>query len=71
MDFIPRNMQKLLAARESIFKPSLASKLPLARMKIRPRQFARRQRTWFRRHGNCLWLELKPDESAAETVAIF
>ena len=35
-------------------------------VKIRTRQFAKRQLTWFRRHGNCRWLELKPDESAEE-----
>jgi hypothetical protein len=30
MDFIPRNMQNLCAAGESIFKPSPALKLPFA-----------------------------------------
>ena len=38
-------------------------------VKIRTRQFAKRQLTWFRRHGNCTWLELPPDEPAAETAA--
>jgi tRNA dimethylallyltransferase len=38
-------------------------------VKIRTRQFARRQLTWFRRHGNCEWIDLKPDEPPAETVA--
>jgi tRNA dimethylallyltransferase len=33
-------------------------------VKIRTRQFAKRQPTWFKRHGNCRWIELKPDESA-------
>jgi tRNA dimethylallyltransferase len=33
-------------------------------VKIRTRQFAKRQLTWFRRHGNCQWIELKPEESA-------
>jgi tRNA dimethylallyltransferase len=33
-------------------------------VKIRTRQFAKRQLTWFRRHGNCEWIELKPDETA-------
>jgi tRNA dimethylallyltransferase len=33
-------------------------------VKIRTRQFAKRQLTWFRRHGNCQRIELKPDESA-------
>ena len=38
-------------------------------VKIRTRQFAKRQLTWFRRHGNCEWLELKPLETTAETLA--
>ena len=38
-------------------------------VKSRTRQFARRQLTWFRRHGNCQWLELKPDETVSETLA--
>jgi tRNA dimethylallyltransferase len=38
-------------------------------VKIRTRQFAKRQLTWFRRHGNCEWIELKPDETVAETMA--
>jgi tRNA dimethylallyltransferase len=38
-------------------------------VKSRTRQFAKRQLTWFRRHGNCEWLELPPDETAEETVA--
>lgn len=29
-------------------------------VKIRTRQFAKRQLTWFRRHGNCDWIELPP-----------
>ncbi len=33
-------------------------------VKIRTRQFAKRQLTWFRRHGNCEWIELLPDEPA-------
>src|SRR5665213_99426 len=41
----------------------------IERVKIRTRQFAKRQLTWFRRHGNCEWIELPPDESAADTVA--
>ena len=35
-------------------------------VKIRTRQFAKRQLTWFRRHGNCEWIELNPEDSAAE-----
>jgi tRNA dimethylallyltransferase len=32
-------------------------------VKIRTRQYAKRQLTWFRRHGNPLWIELQPGES--------
>ena len=38
-------------------------------VKIRTRQFAKRQLTWFRRHGNCEWIELKSDETVGETLA--
>jgi tRNA dimethylallyltransferase len=38
-------------------------------VKIRTRQFAKRQLTWFRRHGNCRWIELKPGEAVEETLA--
>ena len=38
-------------------------------VKARTRNFAKRQLTWFRRHGNCMWLELKPGETAEETLA--
>jgi len=38
-------------------------------VKSRTRRFAKRQLTWFRRYGNGQWLELKPDESVAETLA--
>jgi tRNA dimethylallyltransferase len=37
-------------------------------VKIRTRQFAKRQLTWFRRHGQWRWWELKPGETAAETM---
>jgi tRNA dimethylallyltransferase len=37
-------------------------------VKSRTRQFAKRQLTWFRRHGNMEWIELKPEESA-QTVS--
>jgi tRNA dimethylallyltransferase len=37
-------------------------------VKSRTRQFAKRQLTWFRRHGNCKWIELKPDESLEKCV---
>jgi tRNA dimethylallyltransferase len=42
-------------------------------VKIRTRQFAKRQLTWFRRHGGCRWIEVKPDETAeicAETICL-
>ncbi len=32
-------------------------------VKSRTRQFAKRQLTWFRRHGNMEWIELKPAEN--------
>ena len=34
------------------------------------RQLAKRQLTWFRRHGNCEWMELQPDNSADEILAM-
>ena len=37
-------------------------------VKSRTRQFAKRQLTWFRRHGNMEWMELKPEESPEECV---
>ncbi len=40
-------------------------------VKIRTRQFAKRQLTWFRRHGNCQWIELKPDCVSAEILSGF
>lgn len=38
-------------------------------VKIRTRQFAKRQLTWFRRHGNCQWIELQPKETVEEILA--
>jgi tRNA dimethylallyltransferase len=38
-------------------------------VKIRTRQFAKRQLAWFRRHGHCEWMELAPDETVEEAVA--
>ena len=38
-------------------------------VKTRTRQFAKRQLTWFRRHGNCEWIELKPGETVGEALA--
>ena len=37
-------------------------------VKIRTRQFAKRQLTWFRRHAHPMWIELKPGEPAAVVV---
>lgn len=37
-------------------------------IKIKTRQFAKRQLTWFRRHGNCEWIELKTDETVEEVL---
>jgi tRNA dimethylallyltransferase len=37
-------------------------------VKIRTRQFAKRQLTWFRRHGNCKWIELKTGETADQAL---
>lgn len=44
--------------------PALAETVEL--VKIRTRQFAKRQRTWFRRQFNCQWIELKPDETVQD-----
>ena len=38
-------------------------------VKIRTRQFAKRQLTWFRRHGNCEWVELQRKNSVDEILA--
>lgn len=40
-------------------------------VKIKTRQFAKRQLTWFRRHENCEWIELKPDEGAEKVLQRF
>ena len=45
---------------------SLAETIEL--VKIRTRQFAKRQLTWFRVQKNLEWIELKPDESAEWAV---
>ncbi len=37
-------------------------------VKTKTRQFAKRQMTWFRRHGNCEWIELNREDSA-ESIA--
>jgi tRNA dimethylallyltransferase len=37
-------------------------------VKSRTRQFAKRQLTWFRRHGNMVWIELKLGESVEEIL---
>jgi tRNA dimethylallyltransferase len=38
-------------------------------VKIKTRQFAKRQLTWFRRHGNCQWIELPPGETVKDTLS--
>lgn len=38
-------------------------------VKSRTRQFAKRQLTWFRRHANPQWIELKTNETAREAMA--
>jgi tRNA dimethylallyltransferase len=48
-------------------KRSLAETIEL--VKIRTRQFAKRQLTWFRAQKNLEWIELKPDESVEAVVA--
>jgi tRNA dimethylallyltransferase len=37
-------------------------------VKSRTRYLAKRQMTWFRRHGNCSWLELNPETSSEAIV---
>ena len=39
-------------------------------VKIRTRQFAKRQMTWFRKHARAHWIDLKPDDSAAAIAAL-
>lgn len=38
-------------------------------VKIKTRQFAKRQLTWFRRHGNCQWHELQANDSPEKIAA--
>ena len=38
-------------------------------VKIKTRQFAKRQATWFRKHANAQWIELKPDASVSGICA--
>ncbi|MCW5556119.1 MAG: tRNA (adenosine(37)-N6)-dimethylallyltransferase MiaA [Verrucomicrobiae bacterium] len=47
---------------------SLAETVEL--VKIKTRQFAKRQMTWFRRQLPLEWIELKPDDTIAATVAL-
>lgn len=47
---------------------SLAETIEL--VKIKTRQFAKRQMTWFRRQLPVEWVELKPDETIAASVAL-
>lgn len=37
-------------------------------VKIRTRQFAKRQLTWFRRHAHCQWIELKQEEPVEQML---
>jgi tRNA A37 N6-isopentenylltransferase MiaA len=37
-------------------------------VKLRTRQFAKRQLTFFRRQFQAQWLELAPDETSAQTA---
>ena len=37
-------------------------------VKIRTRQFAKRQLTWFRRHAHCKWIELNKGETVGEIM---
>jgi tRNA dimethylallyltransferase len=46
---------------------SLAETIEL--VKTKTRQFAKRQLTWFRRHGDCEWIELKPGDSVESAMA--
>jgi tRNA dimethylallyltransferase len=41
----------------------------IGQVKIRTRQFAKRQLTWFRRQLDLEWIELKPDDSPETVVA--
>jgi len=40
----------------------------IEQVKIRTRQFAKRQLTWFRAQKDLVWIELKPDESVEKCV---
>ena len=56
---------------ESLARPArtpaaLAETIEL--VKIRTRQFAKRQLTWFRRHARPAWMELKPGEPLGEVA---
>jgi tRNA dimethylallyltransferase len=42
----------------------------IEQVKIRTRQFARRQLTWFRRQLDPVWIELKPDESLEKIITL-
>ncbi len=37
-------------------------------VKVRTRQFAKRQMTWFKRHAQLTWLDVPPGENASETA---
>jgi tRNA dimethylallyltransferase len=40
----------------------------IALVKTRTWQFARRQMSWFRNHGQFQWLDLRPDQSPEQTA---
>jgi len=44
---------------------SLAETVDL--VKVKTRQYAKRQLTWFRRHARAEWIEIAPDEAATDT----
>jgi len=48
-------------------KRSLAETIEL--VKVKTRQYAKRQLTWFRRHAPATWVEVQPGASAAEMAA--
>ncbi len=39
-------------------------------VKIKTRQFAKRQMTWFRKHANAQWIELNPNDSVEAIAAL-
>jgi len=56
-----RQVVEHLRGEQPLSKTALADTVEL--VKIRTRQFAKRQLTWFRRHGNCEWVELGAEDN--------